>query len=73
MASKSLGLKHRPPKVKEQEHRDDAGNDVVEHGGLLDAVTSPGDAPERHEAEHADGEIEEIENQSHHASPALRL
>src|SRR5262245_17723186 len=30
-ASKPLGLEHRPPEIHEQEHCDDAGNDVIEH------------------------------------------
>ena len=30
-SSELLGLEHRPPEIHEQEHRDDARDDVIEH------------------------------------------
>ena len=49
--SELLGLEHRPAEIHEQKHRDDAGDDVIEHDRLLRPVARAGDAPEREEAD----------------------
>src|ERR1700730_16013754 len=80
-ASKLLGLEHGPSEVHEEEQRNDAGNDVVEHVELLYPIAALRDAPEREEPDDADREVKQVKHEiapfsppaaSHPRSLALR-
>ena len=59
-----LGLEHRPPEVHEQEHRDNAGQDVVEHGFLSDPIAGLRDRPECNETDRPNREIQRVKHLS---------
>jgi hypothetical protein len=69
MASELFGLEHRPAEIDQQENRNDAGDDVVEHDDALSlqplalgSVASFRDAPERHEADDADDDVKQVKH-----------
>ncbi len=69
-ASELLGPEHGPAEIHEQEHRDGAGHDVIEHEtASLHPITRFRDRPERAESRHSDHEVEQIK---HRTSPCAR-
>src|SRR5215831_8813723 len=65
-ASESFGLEHRPAEIHEQQERDDAGHEIVEHDRFLRAIERLGDRPQQQETDRVHGQVGEVK---HRADP----